>query len=139
MIATEAFLLNAAIGLLAVGAAGLAVLGWFIRPAATMAVACVAGLLVLVDVPAVAAVAAGCLAAAYLLGVHSAAIPGVNAFTGTAMGAALGGCAVALFASVLPADWQWWPLLGPVAAVVIYAVAIAGLVRPIKREPRPRY
>ena len=94
---------------------------------------CIAGVLALVEVPVLIAVAAGGLAAVYLLAVHSVAVPGVNALTAPVVGAALSGCAVALFASIVPVTWAWWPLLGPIAAVVVYAAAINPLVSPVSR------
>lgn len=125
---TAAWSLDAAAVALALGAAVLTPLGWRFQRAATVAVVCVAGVFALVDVPTVIAVGAGGLAAVYLLAAHSVAVPGVNALTAPAVGGVLGGCAVALGASIIPVAWPWWPLVGPVAAVVVYATVISPMV-----------
>ena len=78
---TTTWLLDTATTVLALGAAVATPLGWRFRPAATLAVICIAGVLALVEVPVLIAVAAGGLAAVYLLAVHSVAVPGVNALT----------------------------------------------------------
>ena len=127
---TAPWLLDTATAVLALGAAVATPLGWRFRPVATFAVICVAGVVALVEMPAVISVAAGGLAAVYLLAVHSLAVPGVNALTAPMFGSVLTGCAIALLASLMPVTWAWWPLLGPIAVLVVYAAAISPMVSP---------
>ena len=63
---TTTWLLDTATTVLALGAAVATPLGWRFRPAATLAVICIAGVLALVEVPVLIAVAASGLAAVCL-------------------------------------------------------------------------
>ena len=93
------------------------------RPAATIAVVLSIGLIALTDPAPAFAVLSGLSAVGYLVLRHSVA-SATQTITPPTVIAALVFAAAGLAATAIPVELPWVPLLAPVAAIVVYVMAV---------------
>ncbi len=114
----------------AAAAAVLVLVGNVFRPAATLAVMVAAATLAFGDPPVLMAALGGLSATVYLALRHTGASAALT-LTPATVAAALGFTAAGLLATALPVRAPWVPLLAPVAAVVVYLLALL----PVRAHP----